>query len=152
MKQTLLTTILLLFGLFAQAQSQPAPFKSANVITVLTADTGAVALHKMGRAMVEQGYLVEKFDKDFLVLVSRPRQLTTYTAPIFLTVKICASPTKPTTLRVTGDYVMATMFDVKFNAVQYPSRGLRGANAVTFNELEKIAKLYPEGKLAYEKH
>ncbi|MDF7810948.1 hypothetical protein [Hymenobacter sp. YC55] len=152
MKKPLLTLLLVLFSLFGRAQSQPAPFKSANVITVLTADSAATALHKMGLALVGQGYMVDKVDKEFLVLVSRPRQLTTYTAPIFLTIRISASPTAPATLRVMGDYVMATMFDVKFNPVEYPSHGLRGANSITFTELEKLAKLYPEGKLAYERH
>jgi len=151
MKQLLLTTILLSCPLLVRAQSQPVPFKSANVITVLTADSAVVALKKIGRALAQQGYMVEKFDKNFLVLESKPRQLTSYTAPIFLTIRVCASETSPATLSVAGNYVMATLFDVKFNTVEYPSRGLRGANSITFTELEKIAKLYPDGRLAYEK-
>ncbi|HEX8425489.1 hypothetical protein [Hymenobacter sp.] len=152
MKQPLLTLILVLFSLFGRAQSQPTPFKSANVITVLTTDSAATALHKMGLALVRQGYMVDKVDKEFMVLVSRPRQLTSYSAPIFITIRISATPTAPATLQVMGDYVMATMFDVKFNPVEYPSRGLRGASIITFTELEKLARLYPDGKLAYEKH
>ena len=151
MKQLILTTIFLLCTLLVRAQGEPAPFKSANVITVTTTDSAVVALKKIGRALAQQGYMVDRFDKDFLVLVSKPRQLTSYTAPIFLTVRICASETSPATLSVAGNYVMATMFDVKFNTVEYPSHGLRGANSITFKELEKIAKLYPDGQLAYEK-
>ncbi|WP_303311231.1 hypothetical protein [Hymenobacter sp. BT730] len=125
------------------------PFKGANTVLVQTPDSAATALHKLGQVLAQEGYTVEKLDREVLTLVCSPKTLVSLGHPV-LVIKATAVAGANSQLALTGDYTITagkTVFDLhaQYNGTTTPDK------KTSFGELDSIANAYPNGQVAYTK-
>ena len=145
--KTFLLCVLLACGLQAAAQVSPA--LKSTVVAVQTPDSAVAALQKFGALLVQRGYTVDKFDKQFLTLTTTPKLVAQRDNPT-LSVRVVATPGANSTLRVNGEY-KATILNVPLTEpAQYTGKN-GSCSTACFKELQGAALAYPAGKVSYTK-
>lgn len=145
MKHLLLSAAMLLAGP-ALAQSASVPLKKADVIVVRTTDSLSVAFNKLSHALVAAGYGIDKSDKEVGAIQTAPHATADRKAVSVGTRIVLLREPGCTAIQVRGTY--RVLNDV--NGTPVSNIGQRGsATAAAWNELERIAKLYPGGIIAY---
>jgi hypothetical protein len=138
-----------LLGRPALAQTEaPAPFRGANTIVVYTRDSAAVALQKMARLLVVDGYALGQNDPALGYFTTVGKAVGQVT-PATYTYRVVALPGPAgTALRVSGEYtipvgprtISESMFWVKGNLLHAKQ---------CFSAVERVALAYPQGRVAY---
>ncbi|WP_372775655.1 hypothetical protein [Mangrovibacterium sp.] len=154
MKKLLFTLLLALpFISFSQAQ------KKSNVILVSTSDAEPEALKKIGRILLNNGFVLETVDKDFYILVTKMKTCKYGMGKIAnVDVKISVQIDKKedlSILTITGKYNTPDLisytieeFDSKSSPIECcgPKSSLAGASWLI---MDGVATKYENGEISY---
>jgi|GEM_PF-7049250 len=146
MKNLLLSLLLLLIGFGnASAQSASYPLKKASVIVVRTDDSLAVAYNKLARALVAAGYGIEKSDKDIAYIQTIPLATAERKAVSVGTRIALLRQPQCTAIEIRGTYFIDTPLGTPIKNIGQGGSATQAA----WNALERVARLYPGGIIAY---
>jgi hypothetical protein len=153
MKHLLLAGLLLAsVPVLAQAPAAEAPFKGANTIVVHTADSAATAYKKIAHILLDAGYTLDRADKDLLFLNTKSKSAPRYNMlhVVRASVKATASGAD---IQLKDAFTLPGAAAVSAIMAGESETQYRGAQSSTYmvcwNELHRLAALYPSGKLGY---
>jgi hypothetical protein len=145
---------LLLAAVPALAQTAPvdAPFKGANTIVVHTSDSAAVAYKNIARILLDAGYTLDRADKELLFLNTKSKS-----APRYNMMHIVRASIKPSgsgsDIQIKDAFTLPGAAAVSAIMAGESETQFRGGQSSTYmicwNEMYRLAALYPNGKLSY---
>jgi hypothetical protein len=149
MKKLLLATMVLFTE---QALAQSVPPKGANVIIITTSDSAKVAYNKLASILLNAGYTIDKADKDLLFVNTKPKPAPRYNMEHAPRANITATATGSSILLRDSFTLPGAAAVASFMAGQQEVV-YRGSKSSTFmvcwDELQRLAALYPNGKIEY---
>jgi hypothetical protein len=148
--KNILLILALALSLGAQAQRKlmsEMPFKKANGVLIATSDSALVALKKVGSTLIQQGYTIKNFDKDFFTILTEPKDISKPAYPTSIVVRAAAVPEGVAlTAEFTMDLrVISPTSERVVRRVECTGKEPKGL----FLSLVNIAKAYPNGQVKY---
>jgi hypothetical protein len=145
----------LLLARAAAAQTVPAPgaeaampFKGANTIVVHTPDSATVALQKLGRLMVVQGYTMDKFDAALGYLATKGKPVGQLTPAVYSYTAVAMKEAGATALYIKGTYAFPVGARTLTESMFWTKGNLPHAKQC-FSAVEKVALAYPAARIGY---
>lgn len=133
---SLLIVVLLSLSAYAQVE----PMKKANTITITTTDSANVALTNLAKLMQDQGFSIDKLDKELGSVTAKKN---------FKTVALTANGyVRGNIITLSGTYVV-TMGNMSATGKAQYTGLASGGNKASFLEIDKVAKAYEGGKVSY---
>jgi hypothetical protein len=138
----------------AAGQETAQPFKKANTVVIHTSDSLAVAYRKLAGVLLNAGYTIDRNDKELGFLNTKARPASNKAAMQTLRASVIKTQ-EGADILLKGSYstpglaAVSPFFMSGDSETEY--RGMKGSITMScWNELEKVAALYPNGRLAYK--
>lgn len=135
-------------------QEAAQPFKKANTLIIHTSDSVATAYRKLAGVLLNAGYTIDRNDKELGFLNTKARPTAKKMAMQTLRASVVKTQTGADIL-LKGSYAtpgLAAMSPWLMSGdTETEYRGMKGSLIMScWDELEKVAALYPGGRLAYK--
>ena len=138
----------------AAGQEAPTPFKKANTVIIHTTDSLGTAYKKLAGVLLNAGYTLDRNDKELGFLNTKARPAANKVAMHTLRASVVKTP-EGTDILLRGSYATPGLAAVSpwlmSGDTETEYRGMKTSVVMScWNELEKVAALYPGGRLSYK--
>ena len=135
-------------------QEVPTPFKKANTIIIHTTDSTGTAYKKLAGVLFNAGYTLDRNDRELGFLNTKARPAANKAAMQTLRASIIKTP-EGADILLKGAYATPGLAAISpwlmSGDTETEYRGMKTSIVMScWNELEKVAALYPGGRLAYK--